>query len=146
MRSPLTKLLAVAFLLTTASGLWAAPLKGQGESVEEWVRILTDLRESNIALPITTDSLAVTFHLRDLPVLLRLTTQPNDYAINLFMNVDGRGMLIQPGFNCYVDDFMTFEAPRNLHVFVKIRVPEINMPVWTTLENLENAVWGNPAP
>jgi hypothetical protein len=146
MRRALTAFLGVVLLLVSAPGLLAGTSKGEGEAVEERIRTLTNLRESNVALPITKNNLAVVFNLRDLPVLLKLTAQPNDYAFNLFMNVDGRGMLISPGFICYVEDFVTFEAPRSIHIFVKIRAAEIIMPVWTTLENLENAIWGSPAP
>jgi hypothetical protein len=146
MRRTLTVFLGVVLLLVLAPDLLAGTSKGESEAVEEWVRTLTSLRESNVALPITRNNLSVVFNLRDLPVLLKLTAQPNDYAFNLFMNVDGRGMMISPGFSCYVEDFMTFEAPRGIHIFVKIRTAEITMPVWTTLKNLENAVWGVPAP
>ena len=146
MRRALAAFLGAVFLLVSAPDLLAGTSKGEKEAVEEWIRTLTNLKESNVALPIARNNLAVVFNLRDLPVLLKLSAQPNDYAFNLFMNVDGRGMLISPGFNCYVEDFMTFEAPRSIHIFVKIRAAEIPTPVWTTLENLENAIWGAPAP
>jgi hypothetical protein len=146
MRRALTAFLGGLLLLVSATELMAGTWKGENEVVEEWVRTLTSLRESSIALPVTRNNLVVVFNLRDLPVLLKRTSQPNDYALNLFMNVDGRGMLISPGVSCYVEDFMTFEAPRSIHIFVKISSAEITMPVWTTLENLENAVWGSPAP
>ena len=146
MRRVLAAFCCAASLLVWASVLLGAASNEEGESVEEWVRTLTNLRESNIALPMTENNLAVVFNLRDLPVLLKLTTRANEYAFNLFMNVDGRGMLIPSGFSCYVEDFMTFESSRRTHIFVKIRAVEINMPVWTTIEILENALWGSPNP
>jgi hypothetical protein len=146
MRRALTTFLGVVLLLVLGSDLSAATSKGEAAAVEEWVRILTNLRESNVALPITRNNLAVVFHFRDLPVLLKLSAQQNDYAFNLFMNIDGRGMLISPGFSCYVNDYMTFETAKSIHIFVKLRADSITMPVWTTLENLENAIWGNAVP
>ena len=145
MKKVLVPFLAAVFFLISAAEVLAGISQGEKQAVEEWMKTLGDLKESDIALPITKNDLAVVFNLRDVPVLLRLTTQKDDYAFNLFMNVDRRGMVISSGISCYVEDFVTFETASAIHIFVKIRATEIPTPVWTTIENLEYAVWGGSA-
>ena len=145
MKKVLVPFLAAVFLLISAAEMPAGISKGEREAAEEWMKTLGDLKESDIALPITKNDLAVVFNLRDVPALLELTARKNDYAFNLFMNVDRRGMVISSGISCYVEDFVTFETARTIHIFVKMRATEIPTPVWTALENLEYAVWGGSA-
>lgn len=138
--------LVVVLLLAMEAELPAGVSDEERQAAEKWLRTLTDLRDSNVPLPLACNELPVVFQLRDVPVLLRLMEGQDAYSFNIFMNVDRRGTIIAPGTSCYVEDFMIFETSRKIHIFVELRVPGIPKPVWTSLACLEYAVWGGRAP
>jgi len=146
MKSWMMMLLAVAVMFLSAAPAIGEISVSDREAVEGWVRTLADLKGTDVPLATTQNNLPVVFNLRDVAALERLNAQKNDYLFNAFMIAGRRGMVIPPGVSGFVEDFVTFETNKKIHVFVKIRVTEFPTAVWTTLADLEHAVWGEPAP
>jgi hypothetical protein len=141
MKKTMVSFVALVVLSLSAATVLAWTSKEEGRAVEDWIKTLADLKETNIPLTITQNNLPVVFNLRDVPVVERLSIQKNDYGFDLFLIVDARGMILPPGINCYVEDFVMLETRKKAHVFIKMRVAGIPTPVWTSLTNLEYALW-----